>query len=324
MTIMMKARVLFIAIAAIVAALWLHHSVTRLNEVATAPKKAQPSQEQWRAPSAQKLGQSGVSFTTDQPKDAFAFVARSASKALGGDGKAAYQIAAALGKCLPIKAVYGSEPDPQAAFSKEWANRVVPEWVVNRARAALADCTGFLNGDAFSGLPDRPGGYQSIKFWNDLAYQEKNPVAMVAHAAATAQTVLINARGNEDQSGIDSMQTDINAAALSGDPEALYRIGQLLADGRIGVDALEGPAVMIAACNLGYDCSSSNERVFGACVAAGTCQQGETYEDVIGNGIGANRYAQAYEKAQELQTAIEQQSTSTIQTFVQLRAKTVN
>jgi hypothetical protein len=76
---------------------------------------------------------------------------------------------------------------------------------------------------------------------------------------------------------------------------------------------------MIAACNLGYDCTTNNEFAFGACSAANACQQGETYTDKIRNTLGDADYAKAYSRAQQLQDALARGDTSAVQQFVQLK-----
>ena len=248
-------------------------------------------------------------------KDDFEFVANSAKKALNGDGKAALEIGDVLVKCEPIKIQYRDKPDPQAAFENELIGKNLPQWAIEHVRARFLECRNFIHGNPFAGLPDRPGGYESMRFWNDLAYQENNPVALTQHAAA--QTGIVT--GSADNSKIQAAQTDINKGAATGDPEALFRIGFLLADGRVGQDPLNGFAAMIAACNLGYDCTANNEFAFGACVAANACQQGEIYTDKIRNAIGDSEYAKAYSRAQQLEDALARNDMGAVQQFVQLK-----
>jgi hypothetical protein len=248
-------------------------------------------------------------------KDDFGFVANSARKALDGDGKAALEIANVLEKCVPIKYEYRNKPDPQAAFENELTGRNLPQWAIDRMRTKFLSCSGFINASPFAGLPDRPGGYESMRFWTDLAYRENNPVALALHAAAQSGVIT----GAADSSKIQAAQTDIDKGAATGDPEALFRIGFLLADGRVGQDPLNAFAVMIAACNLGYDCTTNNEFAFGACAAASACPQGEIYTDKIRNTIGNTNYVTAYGRAQQLQDALARGDTSAVLQFVQLK-----
>ena len=81
---------------------------------------------------------------------------------------------------------------------------------------------------------------------------------------------------------------------------------------------------MIAACNLGYDCTANNEFAFGACVAANACQQGEIYTDKIRNAIGDSEYAKAYSRAQQLEDALARNDMGAVQQFVQLKPEGPN
>ena len=303
-----KALVVFCLFGAGAALIWLRHPSPNALAPATSPQRGQDSEGKNKlVPQAAGTGAAS--------KDDFGFVVNSAKKALAGDGKAALQIAEALVKCLPIKIQYRDKPDPQAAFESELADQKSPQWVIDRMRTTFLACRDFIHGNAFAGLPDRPGGYESIRFWNDLAYQENNPVALTQHAAA--QPGLIT--GTADSSSIQAAQADINKSALTGDPDALFRIGFLLADSRVGKDPLDGFAAMIAACNLGYDCTTNNEFAFGACAAADACPQGEIYTDKIRNTVGDANYAKAYGRAQQLQDALARGDTSAVQQFVQLK-----
>jgi hypothetical protein len=303
-----KALVVFFLFGAGAALIWLRHPTPNLLAPATSPQRGQNSEDQ------NKLVPQAAG-TTAASKDDFGFVANSAKKALDGDGKAALDIANTLEKCVAIKYQYRDKPDPQAAFESEMADQKSPQWVIDRMRTRFLACRGFIHGNPFAGLPDRPGGYESMRFWNDLAYQENNPVALTQHAAARPGLIT----GTADGSNIQAAQSDINKSAATGDPEALFRIGLLLSDGRVGPDPIDAFAAMIAACNLGYDCTTNNEFAFGACAAADACPQGEIYTDKIRNTIGDANYAKAYGRAQQLQDALSRGDTSAVQQFVQLK-----
>src|ERR1700722_12637487 len=144
-------------------------------------------------------------------------VAEAAKRALAGDGRAALLVVDGLVRCLPIKVQFGNKPDPRAAFESELESyRDPPQWLIDRKRSEFASCSGFLNTDPFAGLPERPKGYESIRFWNDLAYQENDPVAVVQHAAA--QNGIMT--GTADTSTLQATQAEINKSAMTGDPEA--------------------------------------------------------------------------------------------------------
>lgn len=311
-----KALLVFCLFCVGAAVLWLRHPNVNTLAPATSPPRERASAGNLSKRVPQTAGTAADSNAALKPvKDDFGFVAGSAKKALEGDGHAALEIGKVLAKCLPVKLQYRDKPDPPAEFESLLAGAKGPEWARERMRTTFLACRDFIHGNPFAGLPDRPDGYESIRFWNDLAYQENNPVALVQHAAG--QPGLIT--GTADNSSIQAAQLDINKSAASGDPEALFRIGLLLVDGRVGQDPIGAFALMIAACNLGYDCTTKNEFVFGACAAANTCQQGEIYTDNIRATLGDADYAKAYARAQQVQDALSRGDTSAVQQFMQLK-----
>jgi hypothetical protein len=54
---------------------------------------------------------------------------------------------------------------------------------------------------------------------------------------------------------------DIDSAVASGNPDALFQAGTILSNG-YGIDALQGFALSIAACDLGYDCSAETNPTY--------------------------------------------------------------
>jgi hypothetical protein len=311
-----KAVVLLCLFGAGAAFLWFRHP--NVNTLAPAPssQRSQVSKENVSKLIPQAAGTAAdSSHVLQSANNDFEFVADSAKKALDGDGKAARRIGDVLLKCVPTKIQYCDKPDPQAALESDLAGQKSPEWIKDRMRTKFLECRDFIRGNPFTGLPDRTGGYESIRFWLDVAYQENDPVALTQHAAG--QPGLIT--GTANSSSIQAAQSDINRSAATGDPEALFRTGLLLSDGRVGQDPLDGFAAMIAACNLGYDCTTNNEFAFGACAAADACPQGEIYTDKIRNTIGDANYAKAYGRAQQLQDALAKGDTSAVLQFVQLK-----
>jgi hypothetical protein len=292
-----------------------------IRRPAEIPATNNPTASTLDAVKVAKSEHSAIRTTRDsaQPSNAlrneFELASASAQKALNGDGKAALAVASALEKCLPIKYQYRDSADPKAAFESEVGSRNLPQWIIDRMRAKFDACDGFIKGDPFASLPRRPNGYESTRYWADLAYRENDPVALTQHAAAQKGLVT----GVADSSSIESAQADINKSAVTGDPEALFRIGSLIADARVGQNTLNGFATMIAACNMGYDCTTKNEFAFGACAAANACPPGEIYTDKIRTTVGDVDYAKAFGLAQQLQDALARGDAKTVLQFVQLK-----
>jgi hypothetical protein len=255
--------------------------------------------------------------------DYFDFVSRAAGSAVAGDGRAAFYISEAVRKCSAIVALYGRTSDPEAAFNAEWNDRPhAPAWVVDKARNDFRLCSGFLKGNAFKDLPQRAGGYDG-KYWLDQAYNDGDPLAQIVHAAGELGKAHSPNSSTGDVALLQSAQTDVNNAVASADPKALFKIGTLISNGH-GIDRIQGFAVSLAACDLGYDCAaaSSNDEIFGACVLSSSCAPGLAFSDIVVQAIGDDGYAQAYSRAQQIEDALKRGDMNAVQAFVQLRHPT--
>jgi hypothetical protein len=249
--------------------------------------------------------------------DYFQFVAQAAQAAYRGDGRAAYYVSRALQQCSLMKASYGNAPDPETALNAALA--ASPSWVSDAQRNTFRLCQGFFHGDAFKDLPARPDGYAKSTFWMDIAYQDADPIAQSFHAGSTISLGNYDSPTEANRAAFDAAQQDINSAVVSGDPATLFEIGSILSNGH-AKDPLQGYALSIAACDLGYDCSAeSNPQFFGVCASAGTCSPATTLNDVITNSVGSAGYAEAYARAQQIENAISRQDNAALVGFVQLK-----
>lgn len=252
--------------------------------------------------------------------DYFKFVSNAAQNAFDGDGGASLYISKALYVCLPIARQFANSADPEAAFSAHWANATkAPQWVVDQARKDFDRCKEFIKGDAFSALPARPGGYNSSSYWMAHAIKDQNPVALALQAGTDIADSMNGQSGTASEKSIETAQIAINKAVTSGDPAALFQVGQLLSDGGVNSNPLQGFAVSIAACDLGYDCTANNAELFGGCAAEGMCPPGTSYSDVIKKAVGEDGYAKAYAIAQQLEYAITRGDITAVKQFVQLK-----
>jgi hypothetical protein len=252
--------------------------------------------------------------------DYFDFVSKAARRAFDGDGRAALYISKALYTCTPIIKQFAHSRDPESDFNAYWATKTkAPQWVVEKARKDFNSCVGFINGDAFATLPDRPGGYTSIAYWMDQASANNDPVAQSLQAGSDIAKTLFDKSSDANAKSMESAQAALNNAITSKDPAALFQIGQLLSDGHASSDPLQGFAVSILACNLGYDCTANNPELFRGCAAQGECPPGTDYSDIIKKAVGPDGYAQAYARAQQLEDALARKDTNAVQQFVKLR-----
>jgi len=269
-----------------------------------------PSAMTQSAPSAAPDWQSLFSSS----RDYFAFVKRAAGPAVHGDGMAALYVSRAVLLCQLQVALYGHARDPLAALQNSLSEQGhMPEFAAAEAQHEFDLCKGFFGRNAFASLPPRAGSYLSYTYWYGVAYKDHNPVAEVLHVVEELPAI-----GNgEDSQTVVRARTALISAVSSGNPEAVFRVGALLLNGH-GANMMDAYAIAIAGCDLGYNCSSSNSLIFGDCATAGTCASGEEFSDRVTKEIGANGYANAYAKAQQLEAAISQGDTRAIAKFVEL------
>ena len=257
--------------------------------------------------------------------DYFPLIARAAKAALNGDGRAAYYVSRKWLECVSLAHEYGGTgAQPEEKFNEQMAYFAsLPPDLMEKKRKEFHDCAGFYkandrNGnDVFADLPQREGGYTSVKFWMDLAYENNDPIAQIVHASQSASSSL-----SPTPAQIQVAQVDVNHAIASGDPAAIYFAGMMITNG-LYTDRIEGFALSLAACDLGYDCtakdSNGNDLPFGECVAMGTCSPGTMFTDWVTKNLGAEGYAQAYARAQEIKAALAQGDTSALRKFAQLK-----
>lgn len=254
----------------------------------------------------------------------FPLIAKAAKAGLDGDGRAAYYVSRKWLECAALANQYASAENPEEQFNENMSQLAYapPEWI-EKQRRRFQECSGFykLNdrkgNDVFADLPNREGGYRSVQFWRDLAYQNNDPVAQTEHAALAVSATSPNLA---DQ--IQVAQADLNHAIASGDPDALFYAGIIITNG-LNTDRIEGIALSLAACDLGHDCTAANSNgtdlLFGDCVVAGTCAPGSVFSDWVTKNVGADGYAQAYARAQQIKDALAQGNTSALQQFAKLK-----
>jgi hypothetical protein len=86
---------------------------------------------------------------------------------------------------------------------------------------------------------------------------------------------------------------------MSKDPEAIATLSNVFLQPAIRHDALQSSAWLLAACELGYDCSQTNPSLRHACVQSGTCD-GTTFVDQTRDSMNAAEFAKVYAAAQDI------------------------
>jgi hypothetical protein len=253
--------------------------------------------------------------------DYFPLIAKAAKAALQGDGRAAYYVSRKWLLCAALANQYSRVEHPEEKFNDDMSQlaHAQPEWI-EAQRREFHECSGFYKfndpkgNDVFADLPSREGGYRSPQFWLDLAYQANDPLAQTVHAALALGSI----SPTPDQ--IQTAQADLNRAVISGDPDALFYAGMIVTNGHY-VDRIDGYALSLAACDIGHDCSAANraEPPFGDCVSEGKCPAGSVFSDWVTKNIGADGYAQAYARAQQIENALSQGNRSVLEQFTKLK-----
>lgn len=108
----------------------------------------------------------------------------------------------------------------------------------------------------------------------------------------------------------------MRAAVLSRDARAIYSVGLALNSSGFPGDGLNSVALMLAACQTGFDCSAANPEYGGSCVADGTCVEGERFEDMLQKNMGGETYARVFALAAEFRSALERHDSAAIEKFL--------
>ena len=240
--------------------------------------------------------------------DYLKFVKEALPPAVNSDGRAAWYVGEVLRKCSLVMRLYRGSADPEAQLNQELASMSkAPQWARDLRAQETRRCLGLALEDAFKDLPPREGGYP-ISYWEQQALAGNDPLAQERAAAEALAAVAVTPNMSRDERAnqFRIAQTDLRGAMMSGDPDALYQAGMLLADPHYSTDSLSGVAVALAACDLGRDCSAANpDNVFYRCRLSGACPADADLAYYLQQSLGAEGYAQVYARAQEVKQLIQ-------------------
>jgi hypothetical protein len=251
----------------------------------------------------------GVSWTVKfhASHDYLAFVSEALPLALKRDGRAAYYIGDALQSCALIIKNYKDSADPDAQLNAELAaSPKAPQWTKDLHAQLVHRCLGLAQHDAFVDLPS--GQSYNASYWYDSALSKGDALAEVRAASMALADVSVSASMPADVKAekIQSAESNLQAAVASGDSVAMFYVGMAIANSRVSVDPTQGVALELAACELGYDCSADNpDNVFSNCKLSGACPADADFAYFVQESLGADKYAQAYARAQTVKQFIE-------------------
>jgi hypothetical protein len=233
------------------------------------------------------------------------FVKAALPAAKAGDGRAAYEIARMLRGC----AYEMSSADPEAQLQQDlakWSAKApqsAREDMERGARSCIEFAKGLAKENPFGDLPVTP------EYWMAQAYAAGEPLAQVEKAAHAVADIAADPQMPEGTRAekVKIVLENLRAAVESGDPEALYRTGMLFT-GLLVRDTVPGYAVALAACDLGYDCSTANpESLEHECAQDGRCPPGQDFPTLLQQGMGPEQYAELYARSQQVVLAVRAQ-----------------
>ncbi|HVN45521.1 MAG TPA: hypothetical protein VMT66_09710 [Steroidobacteraceae bacterium] len=231
--------------------------------------------------------------------DYLKFINEALPAAKDGDGRAAWYIGRALQSCLIVMKEYHGSPDPEAQLQQELTSMHAEQWVRDQREQKTRRCLGL----AREGAPDG----ESSAYWYAQALAAGDPLAQEDTAARALADISVDLQmsGETKAAKLKIVQDNLKAVIESGDVEALYRAGNLLANPRTTDDTMRGFALALAACNMGRDCSADNpDNLFYGCKFSGTCPPNADYAYFLQQSLGQDGYAQLYALAQQVEQSV--------------------
>lgn len=230
--------------------------------------------------------------------------------AASGDHRAQYVLARTLGHCNAEVGMYRRlYPDPswtpeqiiEAAHANS-INRRVPVDVLERGRQKFMKCAAFFAGQppALSQLGPEA---TTQDYWMRRALEGNDPLAHLDEVSSDISR-LPHLNEESKPAVLASIRNGLSAAAASADPEAWFRIGNLLSRAGSAVRS-EWPAWVLAACEAGYDCTYSNPNIGNGCIEAGNCASADTIVLQMQRELGGV-FGESYARSQEILYAFEQ------------------
>ena len=265
--------------------------------------------------------------------DGYSCVELAAPKALAGDGRASVYVAEVLRRCAGVALDLEGSSVETKLLEREAQLAAVPNLsgtmratILSRDRVQYAFCQRFAGSNAFAALPTRDGGYKHADFWQNLAYQAGDSLALADHAASNTHlpNIATDPSSASSVEALDQAQKDLNRAVATSDPAALFEASAVFVPPTLQTIPNQNLVLMLASCNLGYDCTASNPRLaaYFDCTSTGACAPGYTMEDFLKSYLGSaseSGYAQVYAAASNLTEAVKQGDRQAIERYLTLK-----
>jgi hypothetical protein len=285
-----------------------HETVAHL--VAPTPRAASAGHDAPHVPEAVRTDTSPAAWMRkfNASEDYLQFVKDALPAALKGDRRATWYIGVALSACASVVKRYQGSSDAEAQLNQELTDmRHAPQWARDLTEQQTHRCIGLAQQDPLASLPHRDGGYPPA-YWRDRALQGGEPLAedQAAIDALSSIAGVSNMSKDEKADELKTAQNSLRAVVESGDPDALYNAGVLIANAQYSDNPQNGLAVALAACDLGHDCSANNpDNVFSRCKLTGACPADADYAYYLQQSLGPEAYAQVYAQAMQIKQSIQ-------------------
>jgi hypothetical protein len=203
--------------------------------------------------------------------------------AQAGDGRAAFHLADVLAVCALTIHNYKGVADPEAKLQQELQGMAkADQWVRDNDERITRRCLGLAREE----IP----GLQSAKYWRKAALKDGDPLAQVDAARDALVSIQSNTSDEDKAAALKVARDNLRQVVESGDLEALWRTGHLLATPSYSTDSLQGMALALATCNLGRDCSAANPaNASYMCKYSGACPPDADYAYFLQQSLGPDQ-----------------------------------
>jgi hypothetical protein len=222
-------------------------------------------------------------------EELFSFAQSAAVAAMSGDGRAAWLLSLVLPECK-VLLLSADRRDP--ALRGSLAERRLDDLKIQR-------CEGFRAAHPLDGL-GLPEEANVPRYWRELAIAAGDGRAVAYRAVVELAAAVSDDMDAATRASYRAMiLDDLRVAVASKDPEAIATLANVFFQPNVSPGAQQGVAWLLAACELGYDCSQTNPSQGNACVQSGTCD-GSTLADGFRHSVSAAEFAKAYAAGQDI------------------------
>lgn len=255
-----------------------------------------------------------------ESEDHFAFAEEAAKAAVEGDVRAQYTLSQVLLECYVEVGLTVAMNQGNLAANIEARAAAFPGYQEHnrvQIRAKIRRCERFFDGSPLAtlALPDEA---QSHGYWFDKAVAAGDPLAVMDRALKAVAQVDESADAATKRALGAAVMDDVRVAVASGEPAALAKVGWMYTQTLASDRTFQGPAWLVAACQLGYDCSNANPEIGQGCAEAGTCSAALTLADIFQRDLGAQEYARIYAAGQDIAYKVTQGDWEGLQRYLQM------